>query len=188
MQKRCPDFASILRDTPADETIREQIAACFYQELGRVAKRLCRDESLAQDALQDALENGLRRLETFRGDASLQTWLKKLVASACTRLRRGRKNDPRFNQPLDETTPTLQQESQEVKVLMQERLSILAETLADMDEVNRRLLIEHEGEGTSLEELAGRYELSVEAVKSRLKRIRATVRERLLSAAEEMVD
>ncbi len=156
--------------------------------MGRVAKRMCRDPSLAQDALQDALENAFRNLEAFRGDASLHTWLKRLVASACTRLRRGRKNDPKFNQPLDADAPGIEEETQEVRLLLNERLTILGETLAGVDEVNRKLLIEHEGMDRSLEELAEQFGLTTEAVKSRLKRTRATVRKQLLRAAEELVD
>ncbi len=188
MPKRCPDFAAILRGTPPDEAIRKQIASCFYQEMGRVAQSMCQDTYLAQDALQDALENALRNLNTFRGDAALHTWLRRLVTSACTRLRRGRKNDPHFNTPLDADAPSLVEETQEVRLLLNERLTILAETLAGVDELNRKLLVEHEGMDRSLEELAEQYALTTEAVKSRLKRTRAAVRKQLIHAAEEWVD
>jgi len=189
--KRCPDFAAILRTTSPDEQIRQQVAACFQEEILRVARRRCNDDVLAEEAAQEALITGLEKLGSFRGDAPLQAWLRRLVATACGRLRRGKINAPASNLPLEEellggdvseVTP-----QQEIAMLLGERLDILREVLAEVPEPNRSLLLLREGEGVSLAELAEQFGLSPEAVKARLKRTRGALRERLLAKAEEEV-
>jgi RNA polymerase sigma-70 factor (ECF subfamily) len=190
MTAGCPDFAEILRDAPADASIREQVASCFYEEMARTARRVCRDGVLAEDALQEAMHVGLRKLDTYRGDAPLDHWLRRLVTSACNRLRRGRKNDPRLHVPFEPgqqgptSAATATAPEQEVGVLLGERLSLLAEALEEIPEPNRSLLLLHEGQQEPLGALARRYELTEEAVKSRLKRTRALVRDTLLRRAE----
>ena len=127
--KRCPDFARILADTAPDAELREQVAICFGEELNRQAFRRCRDATLAEDAAQDALVIAFQSLGTYRGDAPLDHWLKRLVVSACSRLRRGRKNDPNYNRPLDEASPTrptpADEADPEAEVFLKERISLL---------------------------------------------------------------
>jgi RNA polymerase sigma-70 factor (ECF subfamily) len=188
---RCPDFANILRSTPPSARLMDQIVTCFSAEMGRIANYRCRDQQLAEDTLQDSIVSLLENLPTFRGDAPLKAWLFKLVTSACSRLRRGRKNDPRFNLPLDETAEendiAPEQPMQEMQLLMQERFEILNEVLTDVEEPNRQMLLLHEGQDLSVAELAERFDMSPDAIKSRLKRTRAQVRERLLKKAEEPI-
>ena len=52
------------------------------------ARRLLRDETVAQDAVQDALLSAARNFHRFRGDSQLSTWLGRIVInSALTRRR-----------------------------------------------------------------------------------------------------
>lgn len=188
-RKRCPDFANILRQSAPTTSVREQIAECFYTEMTRFARLRCRDTTLAQDAVQDAMINGLDALGSFRGEAPLQYWLRRLVLSACSRLRRSRKNDPRLHVTLDEVGDDegarTQPDTQEAQVFLSQRLEILREVLREIEEPNRSLLLLHEGQEESLAELAVQFDLSVEAVKARLKRTRARLRRRLLEKADE---
>ncbi|RLB62739.1 MAG: hypothetical protein DRI90_08415, partial [Deltaproteobacteria bacterium] len=89
-RKRCPDFAEILRATSPDEQIRQQVARCFHEEILRLAKRRCGDDALAEDASQDALIAALEALGSFRSEAPLRAWLRQIVFTACSRLRRGK--------------------------------------------------------------------------------------------------
>ncbi len=187
-RRRCPDFARILKTTSADQAIREQVARCFFQEMQRAAVRRCgEDGALAEDAAQDALLTGLEKLDTFRGDAPLVAWMRRLVGSACSRLRRGRKNNPRLHVSLADDSPAVGSAApgQEASLMLQERMEILRETIAELPTLNRSLLLLHEGEDVSLRELAERFGLSVDSVKSRLRRTRTLLRQRLLAKAEE---
>lgn len=185
---RCPDFAAILREAPPDGSVRELLAGCFHEELGRQARRRCRDEALAEDAAQEALLTALESLGAFRGDGSLEGWLRRLVVSACSRLRRGRKNDPAWNRPLDEagesSAAATADPGQESAVLLAERIQLLEEALAELGDESRAMLLLHEGQEVPLDELATRFGTTVDGVKSRLKRARARVRARLIELAE----
>lgn len=185
---RCPDFAAILRVTEPDASILEQVASCFHQELNRHASRRCHDQTMAEDVTQDALVTALESLGSFRGDAPLDRWLKRLVVSSCSRMRRGRKNDPAYNLPFDETLASPGSENpshdQEAKVFLDERIALLHEALEELPEDNRNLLMLHEGGEIPLAELAATFGLTVDGVKARLRRTRALLRSRLIDLAE----
>jgi len=186
--KRCPDFAAILRETEPNASLYEQVAQCFQGELTRQAQRRCRDTTLAEDAAQDALVTALEALDTFRGEASLERWLRRLVVSACSRLRRGRKNDPSYNLPFDEEKRARggggAELNQEAEVFLKQRVALLRTVLDELQEDNREIFLLHEGQDVTLAELADRYDTTVDAIKGRLKRTRAHLRSRLIQLAE----
>jgi len=73
------------RDPAAFETLMRQ----HNTRLFRVARAILRDDSEAEDALQDAYLDAYRRLSSFRGDAQLGTWLTRIVINqSLMRLRR----------------------------------------------------------------------------------------------------
>jgi RNA polymerase sigma-70 factor, ECF subfamily len=191
VKKRCPDFAEILRRTSADSQLRQQVASCFYEELRRMARMQCGDRTKAEDAAHDGLITTLESLDAFRGEAPIEAWLRRIVASACSRLNRGRKNDPTFNLPLEEEiekgAQQVEDALQESAVLLKERIELLKEALAEVPEPNRSLFVLHEGRDHTIEELARRFELTEEGVKSRLKRTRAHLRQELLTLAEAIL-
>jgi RNA polymerase sigma-70 factor (ECF subfamily) len=190
-EKRCPDFARILRSSAPDATLAEQITDCFEQEMRQVTRHHCSSAAMADDAYQDALVRMLESLPSYRGEAPLQFWLRKLVLTACARLRRGRKNDPAFNVPLEalpeESGALSLDQQQEMERLVRERSEVLAVVLDETPEPNRSLLLLHEGQDVSLGELTERFDLTLDGVKSRLKRTRSLLRGRLLELAEEIV-
>ena len=84
----------------SDETLMEAVARCLGEDVKRFAMARCGDgRQDVEDISQDALLAAQRYLSSFRGEASLRTWLYKLVLSACSRRRRGRKNDPHLHRP-----------------------------------------------------------------------------------------
>lgn len=74
-------------------------AAAFPELVGRhtdrmwgVAVRTLRDEYEAADAVQEALLAALRAADRYRGDASVRTWLSRIVVNTCLdRLRLARR-------------------------------------------------------------------------------------------------
>ena len=191
-RRRCPDFARILRETSPNEDLRQQIATCFTAELHRLALLRCRNPAQAEDAAQSGLLTALESLDSFRGDAPIEAWLRRIVSSACSRLQRGRKNDPAFNLPFEETEQEADLDTatahQEMAVLLNERLNLLREALEEVPEPNRTMFFLHEAQEVPLDELAKTFDVSVEAVKARLKRTRKTLRDGLLRRAEELLE
>jgi RNA polymerase sigma factor (sigma-70 family) len=61
----------------------------YNRRLYRLARATLRDRTEAEDALQDAYLSAFRSMASFRGDASLGTWLSRLVLNECfARMRR----------------------------------------------------------------------------------------------------
>jgi RNA polymerase sigma-70 factor, ECF subfamily len=53
----------------------------FNRPLYRVARSVLKDDSEAEDALQDAYLQAYRNIGAYRGDASLRTWLTRIVVN-----------------------------------------------------------------------------------------------------------
>lgn len=74
------DEGSIVRRIAAgDRSAFELLMRRHNQRLYRLARAVLRDETEAQDALQEAYLAAYRSIGQFRGDAALSTWLSRLV-------------------------------------------------------------------------------------------------------------
>jgi RNA polymerase sigma-70 factor (ECF subfamily) len=82
------------RVASGDRTAFERLMRRYNRRLYRLARATLRDDAEAEDALQDAYLAAFRAIGRFRGDASLSTWLSRLVLNEChTRQRRGARRD-----------------------------------------------------------------------------------------------
>jgi len=180
----CPDFAEILAESTPDRSLFAQIAECFSDRLEEFAKYVCRDDTAGKDAFQDAMISAMTNLETYRGDSPIDAWLRRIVVTSCSRLRRGKKNDPNINRPLEthDHTSTLSDKTpdQELSLLLRERLELVRLEIDALGEPNRTMLMLHDIQEVPIAELTEKFDMTNEAVKSRLKRARAIVRENLL--------
>jgi RNA polymerase sigma factor (sigma-70 family) len=183
----CPDFAEILKETTPDHSLFEQITHCFSDRLEDFAKYYCRDDTLGKDAFQDAMISAMQYIDTYRGDSPIEPWLRRIVVSACSRLRRGKKNSPAVNIPLETEKGTIEatdiSPDQELRMMLQERLQMVQDEMDKLKEPNRSLLMLHDVEEVTISDLKDRFDMTEESVKSRLKRARAQVRENLLKNA-----
>jgi RNA polymerase sigma-70 factor (ECF subfamily) len=154
---------------------------------------MCRDEETARDVLQETLLATVRNLGSFRGDSSLATWMYSVARSACAKQRRRSKFAPATHEPLesavDDASAAAEQEderpdrSAERAQLRQQ----LQEAIGSLDPMYGQVILLRDVEGLSAAETAGALELSVEAVKTRLHRARARVREVLAPVLETRV-
>lgn len=85
-----PDDAALARRVLAGERDAfELLMRRHNRRLYRLARAMLRDAAEAEDALQDAYLAAYQSLAGFRGEASLGTWLSRVVANQClARLRR----------------------------------------------------------------------------------------------------
>jgi RNA polymerase sigma-70 factor (ECF subfamily) len=165
----------------ADETeLLESVAHCLGEEIKRFAIARCgSSRGDVEDISQDVLLAARLYLKSFRGEASLRTWLYRLVLSACSRRRRGRKNDPSLHAPLEDTEPTPDVADPEMVLMIGERLAALRQAMDGLRPEDRAMLAAVEWEGRSLQQVGEGLGLSVPAMKSRLFRIRRQLREKL---------
>lgn len=164
-----------------DASALDQITRCFAERLLAAGRRHCRTVD-ADDAVQDALLIATENLHTFRGDGSLEGWLVRLVASACARRRRGRKNDPN----LHDTDVDLTDDGESPEAVLDRHTvgALLEGALLSLEPDDRQVLLLSEVEGMSAPEVAERVGISAGAVRTRLSRLRARMRHALAGELE----
>lgn len=174
----CLELDDLVKRTAAPGELFDHIVSCYGDNLHAFARRRCDQPDDAAEIYQDALLAAWRYLDTWRGEASLKTWLLRLVATACVRRRRGLKGAA-LHLPWEETGELADAEPDpETRVITEELLGRMGEFLAALGEIDRAVFMACEVEGRSHQEAAAELGLSVSAVKSRLHRARAALRKK----------
>lgn len=168
-------LARLLRE--GDPAALDSITRCYSERLLAAGRRHCRTFDEAEDAVQDALTTVASDGRQFRGEGSLDGWLVRIVANACRRLSRGQKNNPAIHDDLvvlDDRAP-----SPETETARQEIRDLLDVALLELDPHDRVILLLSEVEEWTAPEIAEEVGLSAGAVRTRLTRLRARLRDAL---------
>lgn len=137
-------------------------------------RRLSRDEAEAEELLQETWARGLERLETFRHDSSLATWLRGIALNCWRESLRGRDRIvPLAEDAEDGPDP-------EAESFADVETATLARAVASLPDGYRAVLVLHDVEGYTHDEIAQRLDVSPGTSKSQLSRARALLRRRLL--------
>ncbi|MGI9626555.1 MAG: RNA polymerase sigma factor [Longimicrobiales bacterium] len=136
-----------------------------------VVRRIAGDDDLAQDYAQEAWIRAIRALPTFRGDARFSTWLHRIaVNSALQAVRKAKTRTKREVQP-----------PEVIAVAPQVGDALLARQLeAALDQLPegmRKVLILHDVEGFTHEEIGGSLGVTAGTSKSQLFKARAKMRQ-----------
>lgn len=159
-------------DRAALAQLLEELAPLVH----RFGLRMCRHEADAEDVLQDTLLSIADHLNEFEGRASLTSWVFLLARTACARRRRGLKNRPHLPEEAAADRASHERDSPEAAAGRGELRAQLERALAALSDEQREVLLLRDMEGLSAIEVADALALSVEAVKSRLHRARASLR------------
>src|SRR4051794_15577346 len=86
--------------TPTPEQVFREYGPRVYN----IARRMLGNDADAEDVTQDVLLQVVRKLNTFRGDASLATWLHRVTVNAALahRRKRARRQEHEEHDPLQE--------------------------------------------------------------------------------------
>ncbi|TIU00728.1 MAG: RNA polymerase sigma factor, partial [Mesorhizobium sp.] len=146
-----------------------------------------RNDAEAEDIVQEAYMRAFASLDSFRGDASLSTWLSRIVINeALGRLRKRKRivampENPdaqiiRFPLNSNDLNPGDDPE----RTMAQRQILGLVERATDsLPDVYRTVFVARVIEGLSIEETADLLGIRPETVKTRLHRARALVRKAL---------
>jgi RNA polymerase sigma-70 factor (ECF subfamily) len=169
------DPSLIVRAKDGDRAALESLLQDIAPLVQRFGLRMCRHQADAEDVLQDTLLAVARHLGEFEGRSSLTSWVFTLARTACARRRRGAKNRPHLpedaalDRPASTGDPELAADRNELRVALEQALLALPEE-------QREVLLLRDMEGLSAQEAAQSVGISVEALKSRLHRARASLR------------
>jgi RNA polymerase sigma-70 factor (ECF subfamily) len=151
---------------------------------------MCRSREDAYDVMQDTFLAAVRSAREFRGEGKLSTWLFRIAANACRKMRRRGKFEPQEHLSLDDVLPgpgeaaalaSTEAETPEAQLLRTDLREALEAAIGELPRPYRAVLVLRDIEGLSTEEVAEALDLSVPAVKTRLHRARLFLRQRLVT-------
>jgi RNA polymerase sigma factor (sigma-70 family) len=157
----------------------ERLLALCQPDLRRFARRSCATSEDADDAVQTALWRLQRNVGSVRIVAAFTGWLFRIIERECYRLLRLRRKAEPWTEELDATLS-----------LPEDPLALrrdLARALAALPAEYRDVLVLRDVEEWTAPEAAEHLHVSVSALKSRLHRARAMMRERLIAGGYETV-
>ncbi|MFB9985178.1 RNA polymerase sigma factor [Mesorhizobium kowhaii] len=158
------------------------IIKTYNQRLYRIARGVVRNDSEAEDIVQEAYVRAFAHLDAFRGDSSLATWLSRIVINeALGRLRKRRRTVSMPENPQAEIIRfPLNPSDDPERTMAQRQILQLVERATDrLPDVYRTVFVARVIEGLSIEETADLLGVRPQTVKTRLHRARALVRKAL---------
>jgi RNA polymerase sigma-70 factor (ECF subfamily) len=188
------DTELVERARAGEEFAFRTIMERHNRRLYRVARSVLRDDIEAEDAVQEAYMRAFAALSSFRGEASLATWLTRITLNEAL----GRKRKARPTVGLDaldavpETSaqiirfPGMDSDSDPERTAAQREIRRLLEVAIDgLPEPFRLVFVMRDVEDMSIEETADLTGIRPETVKTRLHRarrmLRASLDEKLVS-------
>jgi RNA polymerase sigma-70 factor (ECF subfamily) len=145
-------------------------------KLFAITLRICRDRSLAEDALQETFTSVWRRASAYDPrKATGMVWMSAIARNRSIDALRRRQKDARLQ------TGTYQEDTTQIPDLAGARadyaeLDALLHCLDQLDEAQRETVLLAYYEGWTREELSRRFEMPVNTVKTRLRRGLAKLR------------
>jgi RNA polymerase sigma-70 factor (ECF subfamily) len=162
-----------------DQGAFEALMRRYNPRLFRVARAMLKDDAAAEDVLQEAYLDAYTHITHFRGDATLATWLTRLVVNrSLMRLRKDKrdKNVVAFDQEQIDM-PDRASEAPDKAALRAEVRRSLERRIDELPQAFRAVFVMREVEDLSVAETAECLGLPPATVRSRLFRARALLRE-----------
>lgn len=170
-----------------DRKALTQLVINYERTIYNFAFKICRNRDKAENIMQETFFSMVKHIKQFDNKSKLSTWLYRIVANHCLMEARKEKNRRFVSIDDDESLfeerytadysrlPTKYTENEELKKALDNAISKLSPDY-------RMIFLLRDVEGLSTEETAEVSELSVSAVKSRLHRARAFLRNELITA------
>ena len=171
-----------------DSAAFDQLVKAYQEYLYRLMVRACHHPQDAEEVASEAFARAYERLCQFEGRSSFVSWLGRIATNLCFR-RRERAELPSVSleeQTREETghpdrTPPSAAPTPEQSALQAEMRRMIRAAVAELPEPDQTVLRLRDIEQYSAAETADQTGLTVPAVKARLHRARARLRERLNS-------
>ncbi|HEU4724599.1 MAG TPA: RNA polymerase sigma factor [Candidatus Eisenbacteria bacterium] len=166
-----------------DPAAMRRLLALVARPAFRFGMTFCRHREDAEEIAQDVLASLVRALPRYRGDGTLSTWAYTVARHACLRRRRASKpaasleswRDENDGEPV-ETDPASDPHGNAERGELRDSV---AAALRSLPSVLREAVVLRDVEGLSAREAASVLRITERALKSRLHRGRAELRERL---------
>ncbi|MFC9253290.1 RNA polymerase sigma factor [Amycolatopsis thailandensis] len=173
MESEWPRESLVAAAQGGDAAAIAALVSGSHPHVQRFARSLCASPEDAEDSAQEALIILYRKIGTLRATGALASWMFRIVRNECLRrARRAVRGDD-----LADFGAVVSAEDDALERLEARRV---AATIAELPADQRRVLIMRDIQGYPGRTVADALGLSTAAMKSRLHRARATVRQSLL--------
>ncbi len=167
-----------------DEAAIRSIMQANNRRLYRLARGILRNDSEAEDVVQETYVRAFTHLDGFHGDSSLSTWLSRIAMNeALGRLRRQRPGVELSSLPPGTLEaqiiqfPLAAPLDPEKTMAQREIQNVVEHAIDELPEPFRLVFMTRVVEGMNVEETAEILDLKPETVKTRLHRARTMLRE-----------
>ena len=195
MRQQNADSQLIGRMQAGDGTAVSDLASTFGPRIHQLALRYVKNWEDAEEVTQDVLMKVFRKIDAFRGDAALSSWIYRITFNtAMSRLRSTRASRTVEVQAPDQATqaqpdrvpsePADWSALADDHVLRGQMRDRLIESLTRLPEVYRVPVILRDIQGLSTEEASAVLKVKPQTLKSRLHRGRLMLREHLSDFAD----
>jgi RNA polymerase sigma-70 factor (ECF subfamily) len=179
------DLDLVRRALGRDEAAVRTIMQANNRRLYRLARGILRNDSEAEDVVQETYVRAFTHLQDFRGDSSLATWLARIAMNeALGRLRRQRPGVEWTSLPPGTLEAQIipfplsgASEDPEKSMAQREIQRVVEHAIDDLPDTFRIVFITRVIEGMNVEETAEILGLKPETVKTRLHRARTMLRD-----------
>lgn len=147
--------------------------------------KICRNPEQAENIMQETFLSMIKSLNQFDGNSKLTTWLYRIVSNHCLMAYRKKKNlflSFEEENDIEQKTPSNWSDIPSNAVENDELKHILDDAISKLSPDYRIVFILRDVNGYSTEETGKIINLSVPAVKSRLRRARAFLRDEINEA------
>ena len=196
--KELPDLALVELARKHDEAAIEALMRRYNRRLFRVARSVLRDESAAEDAVQEACIRAFMNLERYEPTGSFGAWLTRIALNEALMLRRRVRPNTVSLDTMDEAAlhreqvPVLDDNVAFDTIDATHARQLLEQAVDALPEVFRTVFVLRVVEQLSINETAASLELKQSTVKTRLhraqRRLRADLTRRLRSEQINLFD
>ncbi len=195
MRHSTGDEQLVKRLKEGDSTAMPELHANYGGRVFQLAFRYMQNREDAEEVTQDVLLRVFQKIDAFRGDAALSSWIHRITFNtAMSRLRSLKFRRPaEMHQDIREWGDGDSGASREVadwsdladdQVLRSEMRSRLVSELSQLPEIYRAAVLLRDVQGLSTEEASAVIGVKTQTLKSRLHRGRLMLREKLGDFAE----
>src|SRR4029077_1179215 len=197
-----PDAALVERLRRAEAGAAEGLVDTYGDRVYRLALRITGNEQDAEEAVQDVFWSVLRKIDTFRGESLLGSWIYRITANAAfQKLRRTAHRRDEIS--LDQVLPIIDDGHHHLDpsgdwsakiddpAIQSELRDVLASAIDELPANHRAVIVLHDVEGLSMAEVADALGISRATAKTTAHRARLRLRTRLgvfLSSTTSAVD
>lgn len=171
----------IRRCKRGDSKAQFELYTQYYKGMYNVSRRIVNDSAEAEDIMQESFLTAFNKMESFKGDVTFGSWLKRIVVNrSLDALRRRKMNLEEIKEGV-----FLMEDEIDDKKEEEDKVRLIKRIVSKMSETNRVLISLHLFEGYPHEEIAELLDMKHGAVRTAYLRAKKKLQE-LLKA--EMVE